>query len=266
MQLDLATNQIFSTLSIRAKTAVNYRSVYKNHLKPHIGFKDMNEITREEIQQIIKPLPPQTGVLALSVLRTIYREAIDAGYVFHSPAATIRRPRIQVRIRKFLSVEELMAINFPKFKKHTIFLAMHGLRWGEAVALTHDDIYDDRVHINKSIHGLTKTHAGVRSVPLVSEFAPFPRTPKGMRKELAAHGIHIHSLRHSYAYLLKTSGVHVTTAQYLMGHSNPSVTLGIYTRFRDDEIDGAGTSIIESLQKSQKPGPLSGDRASVLTS
>ena len=266
MQLDLATNQIFSTLSIRAKTAVNYRSVYKNHLKPHIGFKDINEITREEIQQIIKPLPPQTGVLALSVLRTIYREAIEAGYTIHSPAATIRRPRIQVRDRKFLSVDELLVREFPKFKKQIIFLAMHGLRWGEALALTNQDIHDGRVYVNKSIHGLTKTRAGIRSVPLISEFALFPKTPKGIRRELLAHGVHIHSLRHSYAYLLKTSGVHVTTAQYLMGHANPSVTLGIYTRFRDEEIDRAGTAILDALAKSQKPGSLSGDRASALTS
>ena len=116
------------------------------------------------------------------------------------------------------------------------------------------------------MHGPVKSRAGIRSVPLVSEFQIFPRTPKALRKELALHGVHIHSLRHTYAYLLKTSGVHVTTAQKLMGHADPGVTLGIYTRFRDDEIDGAGASILEALAKSQKPGPLSGDRASDLTS
>ena len=51
-----------------------------------------------------------------------------------------------------------------------------------------------------------------------------------------------------------------------MGHADPGVTLGIYTRFRDDEIDGAGAMIMDSIQKSQKPGPFSGDRASVETS
>jgi integrase len=61
-----------------------------------------------------------------------------------------------------------------------------------------------------------------------------------LRKSLANAGVHIHSLRHTYAYLLKTSRVHVTTAQKLMGHSDPKITLGIYTRFRDDEIDEAG--------------------------
>jgi integrase len=120
--------------------------------------------------------------------------------------------------------------------------------WGEAVALTENDIYDGRVHISKSIHGQVKSRAGVRSVPLVSEFKPFPKTPKALRRELAEHGAHIHSLRHTYAYLLKTSGVHVTTAQKLMGHADPGVTLGIYTRFRDEEIDNAGAAIMDSLR------------------
>ena len=85
-----------------------------------------------------------------------------------------------------------------------------------------------------------KSRAGVRSVPLVSEFKPFPKTPKALRRELAEHGAHIHSLRHTYAYLLKTSGVHVTTAQRLLGHSDPRVTMGIYTQVLDNEIDDVG--------------------------
>jgi integrase len=80
------------------------------------------------------------------------------------------------------------------------------------------------------------------------EFKVFPKTPKALRRELAEHGAHIHSLRHTYAYLLKTSGVHVTTAQKLMGHADPGVTLGIYTRFRDEEIDNAGAAIMDSLR------------------
>jgi integrase len=193
-------------------------------------------------------LPPQTGATTLAVLKTIYREAIDNGYCENSPAATVRRPKIQVIPRNFIPLQELIKLEFPKFRTQIIFLAMHGLRWGEAVALTENDIYEGRVHISKSIHGQVKSRAGMRSVPLVSEYKPFPKTPKALRRELAEHGAHIHSLRHTYAYLLKTSGVHVTTAQKLMGHADPGVTLGIYTRFRDEEIDNAGAAIMDSLQ------------------
>ncbi len=54
------------------------------------------------------------------------------------------------------------------------------------------------------------------------------------------HGITVHSLRRTYAYLLKTQGVHVTTAQRLLGHSDPVLTMKIYTGVLDSEIDEVG--------------------------
>jgi len=160
--------------------------------------------------------------------------------ILNSPAEAVLRPKININPRKFLTYQELNTCNFGRFQSHIIFLAAHGLRWSEALALTNDDIYDGRVHITKSIYGPTKSRAGMRSVPYLTNFEPFPRSPKALRKSLAVAGVHIHSLRHTYAYLLKTSMVHVTTAQKLMGHSDPKITLGIYTRFRDEEIDEAG--------------------------
>ncbi len=235
-------------LPIRPKTTATYNSVYRRYIHPALQQYELAEIKREHIQNLIKVLPPQTGATTLAVLKTIFREAIDNAYCEHSPAATVRRPKLQVIPRNFLTLQEIVSLDLPKFRTQIIFLAMHGLRWAEALALTEADIYNNRVHITKSMHGPVKSRAGIRSVPLVSEFKTFPRTPKALRKELAVHGAHIHSLRHTYAYLLKTSGVHVTTAQKLMGHADPSVTLGIYTRFRDEEIDSAGAAIMDSLR------------------
>jgi integrase len=235
-------------LPIRPKTSQTYNSVYRRYIHPALHQYELDEVKREHIQNLIKILPPQTGATTLAVLKTIFREAIDNAYCENSPAATVRRPKLQVIPRNFLTLQEIVDLDLPKFRTQIIFLAMHGLRWAEALALTEADIYNNRVHITKSMHGPVKSRAGIRSVPLVSEFKTFPRTPKALRKELAVHGAHIHSLRHTYAYLLKTSGVHVTTAQKLMGHADPGVTLGIYTRFRDDEIDGAGAAIMDSLR------------------
>ena len=120
------------------------------------------------------------------------------------------------------------------------FLALHGLRWGEAVVLTADDVRDGRIHISRSIHGQTKSKAGVRQVPLIGEFIQIPKSTKTLRKVLKPYGVDIHSLRHTYAYLLKQQGVHVTTAQRLLGHSDPRVTMGIYTQVLDNEIDDVG--------------------------
>ena len=45
------------------------------------------------------------------------------------------------------------------------------------------------------------------------------------------HGVTVHSFRRTYAH-----GVHVTTAQRLLGHSDPIMTLKIYTSVLDNEV------------------------------
>jgi len=165
------------------------------------------------------------------------------GLVDHSPATDYRIPTPIVGRKKFLTWEELKVAELGRYKKQIHFLALHGLRWGEAVVLNQGDIRGNRVHINRSVHGDTKSQSGVRVVPLISEFAPFPKSPKTLRKVLDPFGVHIHSLRHTYAYILKSQGVHVTTAQKLLGHSDVKVTLKVYTQVLDDEIDAAGDLI-----------------------
>jgi integrase len=65
------------------------------------------------------------------------------------------------------------------------------------------------------------------------------------------HGVTVHSFRRSYAYLLKTQKIHVTTAQKLLGHSDPIMTLKVYTSVLDNEIDEAG-DILGSFLKNRE--------------
>ena len=214
--------------------------MYRCHIGPNLGHFQLNEIKRTQIQHLIQPLPPQTAQTTLAVLKTIYREAMAQELVEHSPAHGVKGHSFSVTPRKFLTWEEVDKKSFGKYTTQIRFLALHGLRWSEAVALTEADIRDGRLYVNKSVHGQTKSRAGVRTVPLVSPFKKFPTTRRPLRRVLVPHGITIHSLRHTYAYLLKSKGVHVTTAQRLLGHSDPKVTLAIYTQVLDNEIDDTG--------------------------
>ena len=243
MDLDAWALSLLSGLPIRTKTLATYNSAYRCHIHDTIGNIQIQDITRLDIQKIIQSLPPQIGATTLAVLKTLYREALIADLVLISPADKVSHLRIQTEERKFLTFQELECCDLGKFRIQILFLAAHGLRWSQALALTAEDIYEGRVHVTKSILGATKSAAGIRTVPYLTDFERFPRSPKALRKVLAKSGVHIHSLRHTYAYLLKTSGAHVTTAQKLMGHSDPKVTLGIYTGFRDSEIDDAGDLI-----------------------
>jgi integrase len=64
-----------------------------------------------------------------------------------------------------------------------------------------------------------------------------------MRLAANRHGVTVHSFRRTYAYLLKTQGVHVTTAQKLLGHSDPIMTLKIYTSVLDNEVEEVGNML-----------------------
>ena len=232
--------QTIGNLPIRPKTRATYLSMLRLHVFPTLAHREISAIRRLDIQNTIQGLPPQTSAMSLAVIKTIFREALAQEIVDASPAHGVSGPKIMVKPRSFLTWDEIAKSSFGKYTPHIRFLALHGLRWSEAVALTFDDIKDDRVWVNKSVHGQTKSKAGIRSVPLVSPFILFPKSPKTLRKALKPYGVDIHSLRHTYAYLLKQQGVHVTTAQRLLGHSDPRVTMSIYTQVLDNEIDEVG--------------------------
>jgi integrase len=240
MNFHLFAMEVIRTLPIRKKTRVNYESNYRCHIEAALGHKELEHVRRSDIQQMILGLQPQVAALSLAITKSIFREAIAREIIDYSPATRVKGPTKIVKSRKFLTWEQLSTEDFGKYTTQIRFLALHGLRWGEAMALTDEDFHDGRIFITKSIHGATKSQSSIRSVPHVSEFKKLPSTPKALRRVLAPYGVHIHSLRHTYAYMLKAQGVHVTTAQRLLGHSDPRVTMDVYTRVLDNEIDDVG--------------------------
>jgi len=245
--LDDFALSLWNHLKITKKTLINYKGTYRLHISPLLGDKLLGAVTRRDLLDALAPLSPHTYYQTLMSCRVIYREALNRELVDVSPVAAIKAPRLTNKPSKFLTWEEVESTNFGKYDEQIKFLALHGLRWGEAVALTKEDIYDEKVHVTKSIHGATKTQAGVRVVPYLGHFNPLPRTPKPLRKALLPYGVNIHSLRKTYAYFLKSNDVHVTTAAKFMGHSNPLVTLKIYTLVRDNEVMDVGNAMRESL-------------------
>jgi len=231
---------VFDILPIRTKTLESYRSAYRCHIQGHFADRGLGEISKSDVLTLISSLTPQTRAKVLAILKTIFREAAQLELIESVPTAGIRNPIPIVAARKFLTWDEIKNADFGAYVTQIQFLALHGLRWGEAVVLTESDIRDGRVYVRRSIHGATKTRAGNRVVPFIGDFEPFPKSPKTLRKVLEPHGVHIHSLRHTYAHILKSQGIHVTTAQKLMGHSSPNTTMSVYTRVLDREIDESG--------------------------
>ena len=245
MELNTLALLVLPVLPITKKTRSNYQGAYDRYLAPTLGGKRVVLITSDDVMAAIKDAPPHSAYQALMVSKTLMREAKVRHIITTCVTDDCKLPQMHVGQTRFLTWDQLVAVDLGKYREQILFLALHGLRWGEAVALRQEDIYDGLVHINKSVHGATKSKAGVRVVPYVGHFKKFPKTRKPLAKVLNANGVNIHSLRKTYAYVLKSNGVHVTTAQRLMGHASPMVTLGIYTAVLDDEILSTGKMLID---------------------
>lgn len=243
MQLNIFVQSLWDQLNITNKTKKNYVGAYSRNLKPTLGLVPLREISKLHLIDAMSNLSPQSKYQTLMVARVIFREALERELVEENVASKIKAPKVETKALKFLTWEEIEQIDFGFHNERIQFLALHGLRYGEAAALSEDDIFDGRIHINKSIHGATKSRAGVRSVPLMRPFVAFPYYQDGIAKVLRPYGVTVHSLRKTYAYMLKNSQVHVTTAAKLLGHSNPLITMKIYTQVLDEEIDKSGLAL-----------------------
>ena len=249
MLLDEFAEHCWTFIPVTRKTLSNYQGAYKRNISKHLGLRELDSITKREFLDVLAPLAAPNYFQTLMATRVIYREALNRELVSESPVAQIKAPKPRPKPSKFLTWEQVSATNFGKYDTHIKFLALHGLRWGEAVALTEADIYEDKVHINKSMYGPTKTESGVREVPYFGYFQQFPKTRVAIANKLAEYGVTIHSLRKTYAYFLKTNDVHVTTAAKFLGHSDPMVTLKIYTLVLDSETDEIGKILRKQLLK-----------------
>jgi integrase len=174
------------------------------------------------------------------VLKSMYREANLYKISNTNPTIGLKTTPIRFQPKKFLTWDEVNALDWGRYNNQVRFVALHGLRWSEAVVITQEDIRDGFVWVSKSFYGDVKSSASNRKVPYLGFFEPLPKCYKALRKAVNKHGINVHSLRRTYAYLLKTQGIHVTTAQKLLGHSDPMMTLKVYTSVLDSEIDDAG--------------------------
>lgn len=246
---------LWQVLSVRPKTIQSYRNLYNRHLKPTIGDLSLDDVDVIQIQKKLLELPPQTSRHALMLLKTIYREAISYGVATRNIPNNLKCKPVQVQQKPFLTWEQVNEIDWGRYNNQIRFLALHGLRWSEAVVISNEDIRDGYVYVNKSKNGACKSLSGVRKIPYLGYFEALPKSYKPLQKTVSKHGITVHSLRRTYAYLLKTQGVHVTTAQKLLGHSDPLMTLKVYTSVRDEEIQETGENLKNFLKIGNKSIP-----------
>ncbi len=293
--------------NLRPTTKERYQTSIKVIQSTDISCMKISEVTIRDVKrwcvEQCKRYKPGTVRTRFQLLKQVFSIAyndriIDRNpchFEFHSVVSAMPTEKKSLTVRQSEQfIQALKDDKFAsKFSRLAILLLHTGIRVGECLALTKDDInFEQRLlHINKQVvryagqlHiAQTKTNAGERYVPLddeainalAEELSIHPPTNdiydgyNGVifyaKKGLVHHSVIVHSfraaikkynvkhssenellpditphmLRHTFCSVMAERGLPLKVLQYVMGHSDPRITLSVYTHISQQWVESA---------------------------
>jgi integrase len=201
------------------------------------------------------------------IYRSLFDSAVEEGYCRVNPmnTKTAKPHRGKSGTHRCLTEEEIHLIETTPHRMQipAMFMLKAGLRRGEVLALTKDDIHDERIHITKAVRfannageiSSTKTESSVRSVPLFPPLKPFIddigkyayttasgdlATKKSFEQcwasylhclsKKAGHPVSFrcHDLRHTFITKARDKEIDIHIVMNWVGHSSERMILQIY--------------------------------------
>ncbi len=237
--------------------ARNLTAFYKNHFRK---VKTIDQIKRNQLEEFMEDsarrgIKNSTINRQIQFVRMLFNYAIEEDYLKENPAAKLKRYQEQHdKPIQFWTKEEVKLIldSLPDhWRPHCEFLYLTGLRKGELINLTWDDVQLDQnvIKVQAKEDWRPKTNQ-IRTVPLNSRAqAILLKLQKQKRgryvftgvkggkvhrdkiytavkltlRELGLEG-HVHQFRHTFASQLSMSGVSPQAIKELMGHSSITMT------------------------------------------
>ena len=270
----------------KSQKSYNTYSMYKNaidkHINPAIGNIRMKQLKKHNIQELLNKLTKddhyRSAEIVKLTMKQIVSAAIDEQYIYVDITRGLslpKKPRKEKRALTDTEYDKLKNARLtPKQRLFVDILLYTGLRRGEALALTPNDIDLGKrtISVNKTliykgnepvIKQTPKSNASLREVVIpdillesITDNLPHCGseyiftmeksdkliTQSSYTKFWAAiakaaelpNDVTAHILRHNFATKLYYGGVDVKTAQKLLGHANIQITLDIYTHLADD--------------------------------
>ncbi len=259
-----------------------------NHIKEVLPDKPLKQFKGIDIQNALLKLNSEfVRYMALMRLTEAMEKAVNLDIINKNPCKGVIAEKPKMNKRKALTrkEQELLLQNIKGHKLEVIFVLLltTGLRIGEALALTKDDIRNGYVSVTKNVmivkgkrivQPTPKSQSAIRKVilpkqtyellkPLLNgdnyeifkDLGPsnVSNTLTRICEKIGIKGVSAHVLRHTYSTRINEAGLPPKIRQYLMGHSDISMTENVYTDAQEDYIFGQQEAI-NTLFDTEKSG------------
>lgn len=267
------------------------------------GDKLLSEVTPDDAARVWKHyegMSASTIRRAAQLFRAMFASAVENDHCRKNPftSKSAQPPKGESGTHRALTKDEIRLIRTTphRFQAAAMVMLFAGLRRGEVLALTADDVdlkagvirvtKAVRFESNQPILDTPKTAAGIREVPILSDLRPFLKNLKGpiapaasgklmsdtafgrawdsyllALSAAAGHPVQIrcHDLRHTYCTILCDAGVPIRQAMAWLGHADEKMILKIYDHNTTARAIASAAAVETHLHpKRKKPGVKSG--------
>lgn len=247
--------EIYKKPSVTKSTYLNLSRCIKNHIKPYLKDKPMDEYSMTELTAALNRIEStRMRKYTRGILQAAFSMAVSAEKIQRSPAMNLLPVKHTAKRGKAFALKELESLIFAdsglkrEYWLYYLFCIFSGTRRDEALSITRADLDFE----NKTIHiPGTKTAGSDRLIPMFPILEKIIRATDQRTKKvfpLSLHGTDeyfkkfrgknqdavLHWLRHTFGTVqICALRIPANTVAKWMGHSDASTTMDIYTHPED---------------------------------
>ena len=276
--------------TLKDSTAAYYKKITRSHLVPSFGRREVADIKKPDVELFLAQQAQKYSRNTLRGMRASFRRVLqwakENDWIAKNPVDEVALPLAGKRVtRSILTPEQTIALANKldePYRTFVLFLAVSGLRVGEAIGIRWEDFDGDVLHVQRRIYegkqGELKTTSSDRHLPIPGGlldrmkslsktgwvFQSRDGTPlnpgnglkRYVRKAARELGISLggwHDFRHSVATSLLRAGADAKAVAGVLGHSDVKVTLNTYRHVQVGEFRKPLEQIAEKLLPSCYP-------------